>query len=416
VSLRTSSGELLGLVEHTESDGSDQRSVRNQVLHAVWRTERLSRADIARKLVLSRSTVSGAVQELIDLGFLAEVGRGKSRGGRRPIMLDFQYGARCVLGVDVGATQVSVALTDLQGRVLQWREVCHPVRTDPMGTRRLILRLCDDSLCDEPGGHDRLIGIGIAVPSPVDPALPEWLSQVVIPDWQGRSDLGRLHKRYGVPIFIDNDATLGALAEQYWGAGRDVEDFVFVKLGRGIGAGYVLGGEVYRGSRGIAGEIGHLSIDPLGPACVCGQRGCLVKFVGSTALKERIRELWSQYPDSILANQSPTLLSITQAALDQDPLACRVVREASQSLSTALAGYVHLFNPRMIIIGGRLAQAGEILLSPIQKIIARASLLRSVPSVECRTSQLGDRVVAIGAATLGMLRGLMNGYITKQKA
>jgi len=285
-----------------------------------------------------------------------------------------------------------------------------------MGTRRLILRLCDDSLCDEPGGHDRLIGIGIAVPSPVDPALPEWLSQVVIPDWQGRSDLGRLHKRYGVPIFIDNDATLGALAEQYWGAGRDVEDFVFVKLGRGIGAGYVLGGEVYRGSRGIAGEIGHLSIDPLGPACVCGQRGCLVKFVGSTALKERIRELWSQYPDSILANQSPTLLSITQAALDQDPLACRVVREASQSLSTALAGYVHLFNPRMIIIGGRLAQAGEILLSPIQKIIARASLLRSVPSVECRTSQLGDRVVAIGAATLGMLRGLMNGYITKQKA
>ena len=403
----------MDLIQHpAPSKNGAVLSVRKQVLSVAWRKRRLSRADIARTLKLSRSTVSGQVQDLIDRGLLVEAGRGESRGGRRPIMLDFQYDALNVLGIDIGATHVSVVLTDLRGQPLQWRHEIHPVRTDPEGTRELLQKMCDSCLLSQPQGKDRLVGIGIAVPSPVDPANPEWLPEVVIPDWQGHSELGGLRTRYDAPVFIENDATLGALAEHYWGAGRGVEDFIYVKVGRGVGAGMILGGKLYRGASGIAGELGHLSIDPKGPPCVCGQNGCLVKYIGSAALVARAKKLASQIRDSVLAGTQLSLEEIVNAALQEDSLACMVVQKASNSLASALAGYVHILNPRMVIIAGGITRAGKLFITPIEETIARTSIVPSVSPVKCCVSQLGAKGVAIGAATLGILHAFRIGLIS----
>jgi len=376
------------------------RPLADSVLRLIWQEHRISRAEIARRTGLSRSTVTEIVRDLLKTALVAEVGTGRSRGGRRPIVLEFQDDACVILGVDIGATHVAVALTDLRGRVLAWNETTHPVRTDPEGTRALIVRLCDASLALGKNLTQQLIGIGVGVPSPVDPDDPYGLSEVVLPEWHGRSGLECLHVHYDLPVLVDNDANLGALAERWWGAGREVDDFAYVKLATGIGLGHILGGEIYRGAAGFAGEIGHLAIDPHGEPCVCGLRGCLATFVGSKALVARARALLVDHPESLLAGEDLTITTIEDAALAGDGLALRVVREAAEYLGTAVAGLLNLNNPSMVILGGGLVRVGELLLEPLREAVRSRTLVSSVAAAEIRTSELGPQAPAVGAATL----------------
>ncbi len=377
-----------------------QRPLADSNLRLIWKEQRISRAEIARQTGLARSTVSEIVGELFPTGLIAEVGIGPSRGGRPPMVLEFKDDAFAILGVDMGAAHVAVALTDLRGRVLAWAHQSHPVRADPQGTRALIEKLCDRCLADWEPGVKRLVGIGVAVPCPVDPRHPDRFSEVVLPDWHGSSGLAILTKRYGVPLRVDNDANLGALAERWWGAGRGIDDFAYIKLATGVGMGHVIRGRIYRGATGVAGEIGHMAIDPHGGPCVCGLRGCLATFVGAPALVARARALLADHPESVLAGTEPTIESIEDAALASDPLAVSLVQEAAEHLGIAVAGLLNLMNPAMVIVGGGLARLGDVLLAPLRETIGHRTLISSLVACEIRTSELGTRATAVGAATM----------------
>jgi glucokinase-like ROK family protein len=370
------------------------------VLKLLWRERRLSRADIARTTGLSRSTVSEVVGELLKTLLVAEVGDGPSQGGRRPVVLQFQDDAYAILGIDLGAAHVSVALSNLRGQVLAWENRPHPVRTDPEGAASLMLDLSEACLRQWKLGTDRLVGIGIAVPSPVDPRDPDRVSEVVMPAWQGHPVGESLRKRLGLPVFVDNDANLAALAEHWWGAGRGIDDFTYVKVATGVGAGHIIRGEIFRGAHGIAGEIGHLSIDPQGEPCICGLRGCLATRVGSRALVARAQALLQEFPESSLAGREVTMASIEEATLVGDPLALKVVAEAADYLGIAVAGMLNIMNPARVIIGGGLARLGELLLSTIRRSIGSRTLLSSIVPTEIVIGELGARAVALGAATL----------------
>ena len=376
------------------------RPLADAVLRLIWRERRISRAEIARRANLSRSTVSEIVTSLLKTGLVAEVGAGPSGGGRRPIVLEFQDDAAFILGVEMGATHVAVALTDLRGRVLQWELRSHPVRSDPEGTRALVIELCDACLAKHGRGTESLVGVGVAVPSPVDPQHPDRFSELVLPAWQGRNGLEVLSARYGVPLRVDNDANLGALAEGWWGAGRGVDDFAYVKLATGVGSGHVIGGQIYRGATGVAGEIGHMAIDPHGGPCICGLRGCLATFVGAPALQARALALLGDFPDSVLVGTQPSIESIEAAALNGDPLALQLAREAAESLGIAIAGMLNLMNPARVILGGGLARLGDLLLEPLHETVQRRTLVSSVAVSEIVTSELGPQSIAVGAATL----------------
>lgn len=375
------------------------RPLADSVLRLIWREQRISRAEIARRAELSRSTVSEIVGTLLPTGLVSEIGTGPSQGGRRPIVLEFRDDACWILGIELGATHVAVGLTDLRGHVLAWDQRDHPVRDDPAGTRALMIELSDACLERARRSPRRLVGIGIAVPSPVDPRNPDHLSEVVLPEWNGRSGFDVLKTRYRAPVFVDNDANMGALAEGWWGAGRGVEDFAYIKLATGVGSGHVVRGEIYGGATGVAGEIGHMAIDPHGELCVCGLRGCLATFVGTQALVARARALLAEHPDSVLAGRNPTITSIEDAALAGDPLAIRLAREAAEYLGIAVAGMLNLMNPSMVILGGGLVRLGELLLEPLRETIDRRTLVSSVAASGIRMSELGPRAVAIGAAT-----------------
>ncbi len=369
------------------------------VLRMLWDQHRISRAEIARRTGLSRSTVTEIVDELLPTGLVAEVGVGPSRGGRPPIVLEFNYQAGCILGVDMGAAHVAVALMDLRGEILAWQHRSHAVRSDPDGTRALIAELCAACLAAKPGGRRSLVGIGIAVPCPVDPRDPDHFSEIVLPDWNGRSGFRSLAARYKVPLLVDNDANLGALAEHWWGAGRGVRDFAYVKVATGVGSGHFVNGKVYRGATGVAGEIGHMAIDPHGKPCICGLRGCLATLVGSAALVERARELLVRHPGSVLANRPLTIETIEDAALAGDPLGLEIVHEAAGHLGIAIAGLLNLMNPSLVILGGGLSRLGDLVLDPLRSVTRSRTLISSLDAADVRTSALGPRSIAVGAAT-----------------
>ena len=390
------------------SDPDGPRPLADAVLALIWQERRISRADIARRAQLSRSTVSEIVGEILPTGLVAEVGEGPSRGGRRPILLEFRDDACVLLGVEMGATHVAVVLTDLRGNVLESVVADHPVRTDPDGTRKLIGELCDRCLA---GNSRPLVGIGVAVPCPVDPSDSNRLSEVVLPAWKGRLGLEALERRLGAPVMVDNDANLGALAEHWWGVARGVDDVAYIKVATGIGSGHVVGGEIYRGSSGFAGEIGHIAIDPRGKPCICGLNGCLVTLAGGQALVARAEELAGQYPESRLAGGARTIGEIEDAALEGDALALQVSREAAAHLGTAIAGMLNLLNPSLVVVGGDLARLGELLLAPLRDTIEKRTLVSAVAAADITTSELGSQSIAIGAATMVLKAALADSRV-----
>jgi predicted NBD/HSP70 family sugar kinase len=209
-----------------------------------------------------------------------------------------------------------------------------------------------------------------------------------------------LQRKFGLPVLTDNDANLGALAELWWGAGRGKSDSIYIKCATGIGAGHIINGRIYRGESGTAGEIGHLAMDPHGPLCICGLRGCLVTFVGTQGLLRRANELLAQETDSSLPRRGLTITALEDAALAGDPVAVRVVTEAADYFGIAVAGLLNLLNPAVVTIGGSLARLGELLLEPLRNSVRTRTLVTSLAAAALLASELGEQDVAVGAATL----------------
>ena len=217
-----------------------------------------------------------------------------------------------------------------------------------------------------------------------------------------------------MPVYLDNDANLGALAEHWWGAGKAVNDLIYIKISNGIGAGYILGGKLYRGSKGIAGEMSHMPIDPNGRLCGCGLRGCLGTVISAWALIERVRTLSNLYPSGPLLQGALNIVDIENAASDGDPLANQVVTEATNYLTSAITSLVNLMNPNMIRIGGSLSRLGELVLNPIQEKIDSSALVSSVVKTKLVASTLGSKAIAIGAATLAIEQAFIDPKILRE--
>ncbi|MBN1300454.1 MAG: ROK family transcriptional regulator [Melioribacteraceae bacterium] len=385
-----------------ELEDQNKLSLTDDILRLVWREHKISRAEISRRLGLSRSTVTDLMKDLINLNFISEDGVGESSGGRKPIVLKFNDDSRVVLGIDIGAANISVVMTNLRGKLLMWKEIKYPARNDPEGSKRIINELCNECVATVKDADQTLLSIGVSFPSPIDPKHPEYISENIIPDWHGKSGIEELRDKFNVPVCIDNDANLGALAEHWWGAARSVDDLLYIRISNGIGAGLILGGKLYRGAKGIAGEMSHMSVDPNGKQCGCGLRGCLATTVSAWALEARVATLSVLYPDSPLVKGESDIIAIENAALNNDPLALQIVSEAAEQLSIAITSLINILNPEMILLGGNLTRLDEILLKPIRAKMEVCSLVSTVNKPQLRIGTLGSKAIAIGAATLAI--------------
>lgn len=373
------------------------------LLGEIWSHEGLSRADLARSTGLSRATVSDIVGGFVELGVVTEAEATASSGGRPPIRLVFNDAWRQVIGVELGGAHVSGVRTDLRGKVLArfGREL--PVDRDPYAT----LATMDDGirslLAADPSPP--ILGIGLGVPSPLRVDRGAELDVHLFPRWVGIDLEKHLHQQFGRPVMVENDANLGALAEHWWGAGRDVSDLAYIKLGTGVGAGILIGGQIHRGSSGIAGEIGHTTIDPSGPRCRCGLHGCLEALVGTASLTSRAE---AAYAAVGCPRDGLTVHGLIGAAREGDTIACQFVTSAGTCLGIAVANLLNLVNPGRVILGGRLTEAGPLLLDDLLTAMEARALWTSRADSNVVFSDLGDDGVALGASTLVLQNALSN--------
>ena len=368
------------------------------LLNLLWREREISRADLARRSGLSRSTVSAIVNDLLGTGLVEETGAGISSGGRRPIMLEFQDQSSFIVGIELGATHVSCVLTDLHCKVRASWSAPAPVRNEPEAALEKMMLGVRSVLEADGVGLSRVLGIGVAVPSPVDSEHPGELLPLVAPKWKGYNIATHLKESFGRPVFIDNDANLGALAELWWGAGCSAGDLAFIKVATGIGAGLTINARIFRGTSGIAGEIGHTSIDPNGPLCVCGLNGCLATFIGTPALLERAE---AQLRASRSNRPPPASIDdLVNAALGGDPPSVELIQYAGNKLGVGIVNMLNLLNPKTVVIGGGIARAGDLIIDAVCQTIRGLSLPASISSTEIRTTSLNEWGIALGAATL----------------
>lgn len=368
-----------------------RRLNRLRVLETVRHRGAASRVDIVRSTGLSRTTVSSLVAELLAEDVLTERPDQPVAAniGRPPTLLSLNPRGGGVLGIHFGHDSVRVALADLSCTVLaEWAGElavgyrARDVFDDVAGTAR-------DLMADAGLPAGRVIGLGIAVSTPVSaqavrvPAvLTGWDDVDVVSEWRDRLDL---------PVFLGNDANLGAVAEWTFGAGRGVEDFVYVMLSEGVGAGLVLGGQLYEGAAGAAGEIGHVVVARDGFVCRCGNRGCLETVAGAGALIAASAH--SMGP-------GVTLDAVLSSARSGDPGAVRLIEDAGRAVGRALSGICTVLDPTMVIVGGKTAAAGEPLLSGIRAALARSMSPSMNRTVRVVTGDLGARAEVLGAVAL----------------
>ena len=365
-----------------------------------------SRAELGDAVALSRSRLAVELDRLADLGLVETAGLAASRGGRRSSIVRIAQDTR-FLGIDIGATSIDVAVTDGELRVLSRESEPVDVRQGPEVVIGRVLEMVGKLWADHPGrqaGHG-FAGAGAGLPGPVSYAEGLPVSPPLMPGWNHFPVRDAFAAELGCPVLVDNDVNIMALGEKHAGIARSVDDFLFVKIGTGIGCGIVVGGEVYRGVSGSAGDIGHIRVDDSGPLCTCGNTGCLEAFFGGTALARdalaAARSDRSPELATLLERAgSLTAADVAAAAAAGDPVSVSMIRDGGRRVGQVLAGLVSFFNPGLVVIGGGVAGIGHALLAEIRGVVYRRSLPLATGNMPIVLSELGGEAGVVGAARL----------------
>ena len=362
----------------------------------------LSRAAIAAAMALPRAKVAIEIGKLIGKGLVEDAGPALSRGGRRSTMVKLAADVR-LLGVDVGATSVDVALTDGELHIL--RHISQPcdVKAGPEAVLEIVLSLAGKLRADE--GATSIAAAGIGVPGPVSFREGTAVAPPLMPGWNRAPIRELLSRELGCPVLVDNDVNIMAMGEMQAGVAKGTEDFLFVKVGTGIGCGVVLGGRLHRGVSGSAGDIGHIRVADDGPACACGNLGCLEAYFGGAAIARQATAAAQANRSRILAERLTiadrlTAVDVGTAAAAGDPVAVELVRDGAGRLGQVIAGLVSFANPGLVVIGGGLTGLGHTLLAEVRSVVYRRSPPLATENLAIVFSELGELAGVIGAARL----------------
>lgn len=399
-------------LEKTKAKDSESKPFRNErrVLQLIHAKRNISRIELAKETGLSAPSITAIVQNLIERGLVAESGHNSSALGRKPVSLSLRDDAGFLVGVDLGSFFTRVVVTNIRGTLVYREEfetgMCDGRDLVLSRTLKEIHKAIDESGTTKTAlkgigmGHSGVIDVtkGLVLSFPRPGQMAEW-KNVPLRDI--------LEGEFGVPCLVEDSVRAIATAEKHFGLGAGLDDFIYVDVGMGIGAAIFIGGNLYRGPGGSAGEFGHMTVDEHGQLCCCGNYGCLETVASCASIIQSVKGAIEKGVDSRvreLAHGDLNRISIEmigQAAMQNDSLSFRVLHEAVSHIAIALADVVNLLNPHVLIFGGALFRsAPELFLEPLKRTIKQRALEKSANEVELKISTLGSEAGALGAGRL----------------
>jgi glucokinase-like ROK family protein len=335
-----------------------------------------------------------------------ELGLGASVGGRAPRALSFHADAGRILVANLGATSITTALADLNGQILERREILNDIASGPEASLSAVETTFDELITAAGPGSPPIWGVGAGVPGPVEFASGRPIAPPIMPGWDGYPVRDRLAARYNAPAWVDNDVNVMALGELRAGTAHGEDNVLFIKIGTGIGAGLISAGQLHRGSQGAAGDVGHISVvnDPE-IVCRCGNIGCLEAVASGYALARQAMQAahdgsspWLRA--KLLESDHLGAEDINEGAMYGDPTCVRLLTNAGRFIGEMLATVVNFYNPSLIVVGGGVSTMGDRLLATIREVVYSRSLPLATRDLRITPSLLGHNVGVIGAASM----------------
>ncbi|WP_332642044.1 ROK family transcriptional regulator [Aeromicrobium sp.] len=351
-----------------------------------------TRAELAQLSSLARSTVTARVDALLASGLLAPVGEAASTGGRPPTRFALNRDDRVVLAIDLGASHASVAVTDLAGRILQQKTIDSDIADGPEAVLELVTTIGLELLKEIGRPIRDVAGVGIGVPGPVEHATGRPANPPIMPGWHDFDIPAELGKTFKGPVLVDNDVNLMALGE-FVTSWQSSQHLLLIKVATGIGAGVIADGRLMRGALGSAGDLGHVQVAgaPDDIVCRCGNVGCLEAIAAGPAIAAKLRAKGLDIDGS---------QGIVDAVAAGDIAALQAVREAGRDIGTVLATCVNLLNPSVIVVGGKLSEAGEYLLAGVREVVYGRSLPLATHDLRIVSTTAGSRAGILGASAM----------------
>jgi len=385
-----------------------------EVLQTVFWSAASSRHGLANRLSYSKSKANGLIAGLIEQGLVEEAGLQVSSGGRRPEALQLAGSLGVVLGADLGATSMDIAVMRPDLSVIARHAEEADVRAGPGVVLARVRAVMRKLLADHGISHRQVIAIGMGVPGPVDFGSGQLVNPPLMPEWDSFSIRDYLREAFEAPVFVDNDVNIMALGE-LWRLQRSLQNFLVIKVGTGIGCGIVCHGEVYRGANGSAGDVGHICVDQAGPRCHCGNLGCVEAMAAAPAIARMGEEAVASGESASLAevlrqNGRLTAVDVGQASRNGDAAANAIIQRAGSLIGQMLASVVNFFNPSHVFIGGGVTQIGPLFLASVRQSVYHRSLALSTRHLEIQYTPLGGQAGVTGTGVLAMQEALrLNG-------
>jgi glucokinase-like ROK family protein len=379
-----------------------------EVIDLLRRLGAMPRNEIAEHLGYSRSKATVTVNNLLAAQVVLETGDGDSSGGRRPRVIDFSPDFAYVIGVDMGATSIDIALANFQGKILKRYSQAIDVHQGPDEIMPLIISQTKRMAAEQGIPVERILAFGMGVPAPIEYATGIVVRASNVRGWDNYSIPETIQAYFPhAMVRVDNDANMMALGELRFGAGKPHKHFILVKVGTGIGAGVVINGKIYHGSNGSAGDIGHISIDRQGEVCACGNTGCLEVMSAGPAITRRALKAVEAGRSPIMQHLLASTGSLSpkevgMAAFQGDSAAIEIIQESGRLVGEALSNIVNFFNPSLIIISGGVSQIHPLFLVSIRRAILKHSLPLSTRYLTVDLSHIAADVGVYGAIALAL--------------
>lgn len=387
---------------------------KQNVINVIRTNGPIFKAEISRITGLSLPTVMKITDEFIEKGLVREIGKGESSGGKPPQLIEFIPDSYYIIGVDIGTTNITSIMMDLSAAIIYKNVIPTGIKDPPDEVIQRVIDSIDLTIAASGIKPDRMLGIGIGIPGLLDCEAGKVLFS---PDfkWEDVDIVGPLKAKFKTTILMNNVSRAMAMGEKWFGLGKGIDNFMCINLGYGIGSAIIIGGELYSGSSGSSGELGHMTLEKNGPLCSCGNYGCLEALASANAISNKARFFIERGEKSLILNlaggnpDSIEAKTVFDAAKQGDSLALEIIHEAIEYIGIAIAGIINFLDPELIILEGGVSRAGKILTEGLQKVIGRRQMKYAGKHTRVAISELGMNATAIGAASFLLKRLIETG-------